>query len=328
VENIFAYVKRSSNQSTNYKCLKIVNILFILVCIIGFIQLIAFPFAFDWYQLFWNFGVHWILPDPHINRLLSLYFDPNFLANILIVAIVGAYYLWSQTTKKRYLISITIFIIALVLTVSRSGILGLFIVMVLLLLNKIGFRRIKLRYLVMLTATLVTTLVLVFTSDWHIFYRIRNLMDDPSALARFYSINLAWQMFISYPFGIGFNMISHYNSTHDVGGGFSGYDASLLVVLVTSGFIGLILIVGGLVLFFVDKETHYTVKILMISSIIMSFLNNLLFYTLWIFPFVLISLLINENERVKKNTTSQTIKIKNDEEIQNNERVTNGSVTR
>ncbi len=102
----------------------------VIVAIVGFVQLATFG---D-FRFMADFG--W---DPHVGRLLSTFYDPNFVAIFLGLGLIinTTFLCYGQIRYRRwhYLIGL-ILLVAMYLTFSRSGILSTALVMILL-----GFRR-------------------------------------------------------------------------------------------------------------------------------------------------------------------------------------------
>ncbi len=88
----------------------------LIIAIAGFIQLIVYPDMGKLEEYGW---------DPHQNRLVSTWLDPNFIAGLLgfmlAIATAGALYAKSFMKKIGIVIIIAIFAVALFLTYSRSG---------------------------------------------------------------------------------------------------------------------------------------------------------------------------------------------------------------
>lgn len=102
----------------------------VIVAVIGFVQLglfgdFRFMTAFGW--------------DPHVGRLLSSFYDPNFVAIYLGLGLIAAtaQILFGQPThRKWYYLLGAVMLMALYFTFSRSGIISVGVAMILL-----GFRK-------------------------------------------------------------------------------------------------------------------------------------------------------------------------------------------
>jgi|GEM_PF-527999 len=104
--------------------LKFVVWCFIIVCLIGVWQLLAYPRAYDFYKLFYNIGVYFPNPDPHNGRLLSTYFDPNYLGAILLIPLAISTMDFLKNGKWISFFQAVLFFATIIWTVSRSALLG------------------------------------------------------------------------------------------------------------------------------------------------------------------------------------------------------------
>lgn len=281
-----------------------VVVCYVIVALIGFIQFKYWPVAYDFYNILRKFGVYLLNPDPHVNRLISTYLDPNFLSTILLLPIsITVAFIIEDKTDIKSIIALAILITAEGLTVSRSGVLGLAIFATLLLLfllfgrNKLNDITINVKVLILIYIIVMCLPIVIYIfKDSRIIERIIYASEDPSALARVSS----WQLGVSlvkdnFFIGIGYNMIGFYtNQTSSITS--FGMDSSLLMVAATTGIIGLFIFLGFITSIFRDmvkirKENFYianTTIAVIIASVIASFFNNLLFYPLWLIPFLLI----------------------------------------
>ncbi|MCQ2387068.1 MAG: O-antigen ligase family protein [Clostridia bacterium] len=295
--------------------LKYINKLYIIVCFIGFFQLVFFPVAFDWYGIFEKIGVDW-QGDPHINRLVSTDFDPNYLSSCLLLGVVVNFYLlknfdlidnkpFSSKCIKRYFI-FAIYIVTILLTKSRSGLVGLIISISIFLLLSVNYNKIKVKYLLLAFILLFAVICLFLFSNISVFVRIRNFASDPSAKARFNSWAKGYEIMVkTYFMGIGYNFYPAYNSlVYDVVNTQSGMgtDSSLELIIITTGIIGLILFSTHLIKLW--KKIPNEIKSVLVASLVISNFNNLLFYSLWVFPFYLIVYIFVLSKREGKNEWS------------------------
>lgn len=208
----------------------------VLLSLLGFLQLIIFP---DFSQLDPSLG--W---DPHHNRLLSTFFDPNFLAAYLVLTLtlIITLFLYAAYPMPKFLLILnflTVFV-ALVLTFSRSGYL-----MFAVTAAVIGV--LKSRKLIVLALILSLTAYLLVP---RVQTRIAGGVDpDDSARFRFESWKRTLVIIKDYPLtGVGFNAYRYaqarygFFSFEEPLGGHSGAgsDSSLLFVFVTTGIFGLL----------------------------------------------------------------------------------------
>ncbi|OGC46952.1 hypothetical protein A3F07_02825 [candidate division WWE3 bacterium RIFCSPHIGHO2_12_FULL_38_15] len=256
----------------------------VIICILGFIQLIILP---DFEVLDPDFG--W---DPHKYRLASTFFDPNFTgAYINLCFILLLYYkldLKGRISKKLFYILLILFLISLLLTFSRSA--------------WLMFSLIVLIYGILKSPKLIIMAGLMAFLAYFAVPRIQTRISgstDPadSAYYRFISWSNAVEISKDNPvIGVGFNAYRYAQLEYgfvspDTLGGHSGAgsDSSLLLVLATTGIIGFVIFLMGLmhplILFFKSKEfIFYTLSFLglMVHSL---FVNSLFFpqiAVLWI----------------------------------------------
>ncbi len=231
----------------------------VTLSILGFIQLYIYP----------DFGAMaekgW---DPHIGRLLSTWFDPNFLGSFfsfilaILAGIFGVYtkqypiFSWNITDNKKnflthynknitliFILITIVLLLALLLTYSRSALLAF--VLPAFFLGIIYFRGL------LLTLSLAIILLLPFSprateritdginSAISLTEKDSMFVPDPTARLRVENmqqgVSLSAENFWT---GIGFNTIRLYKTKNIHSSG--GFDSSLLTTLVTSGIFGLI----------------------------------------------------------------------------------------
>lgn len=221
------------------------------LAVLGFLQLKFFPDFRFMAEIGW---------DPHIGRLLSTWFDPNFLGGFFafILALLGGVFaIWIQKNKKFFLKIFSqnflpillaglagILFLALLLTFSRSALLacgiplfllGVFYFRTLLVLGIIGISILlpfSPRAVERITDG-VDSMVSIVQDEQKIF------LPDPSSRLRIVNfaegIDLAQKNFWT---GVGFNTIREHRKINIHSSG--GFDSSLLTVLVTTGIFGLI----------------------------------------------------------------------------------------
>lgn len=307
------YLKKN-NKILN--SLELINACYLIVCLIGFYQLSFYPVANDWYNIFSIIGVRWY-GDPHINRLVSTDFDPNYLACCLLIGITINLYLWSKNKERRlyYFFSLIIFVISILLTKSRSGLLGLLIVVVLYWWLSINLRNIKLTDVVIFFGIIFIGGYLFLFSNISVFVRIRTMFNDPSALARFSSWKKSFEIIYNTKFiGIGYNYYGSYNEKFYgaiQSNSSAGVDSSLLMLLITTGVLGFILFMIHFVKSY-KLVKHKAIKALMLATLVVCNFNNLIFYSLFLLPFYLIYFNISFYERnyiTKKEFATNTARL-------------------
>lgn len=226
----------------------------VLLALAGFLQLLFFP---DWSQFSY---LGW---DPHKNRLLSTFFDPNFTGIYLVLIInlilLDVFYVRAKEQQRlsrepkhsgelstpEYLRSKIILLLcllfcstALLLTFSRSAWLAMAVsifVWGIFKWHKLLFGAVLVAFLAYFAVPRVQT-------------RIAGGFDpDDSAKLRFQSWNQTWQIAKeNLPLGVGFNTFRYvqaekgYFDWRQPLGGHSGAgsDSSLLFVLATTGVFG------------------------------------------------------------------------------------------
>ena len=293
---------------------------YIIVCIIGGIQLLIFPIAFDYYNILKNMGIYILNPDPHINRLISTYLDPNFLGIILCIPFMLSLSRYMVTRKNKYIFYTIIIVITEIATSSRSGIIAIAISFVVFFISsfKVNEKKIKINkrlFLITLFIFIIITIIIIFYGDKiRVIDRIINFREDGSAQARFLNWKLSFNLISeNLIIGIGYNMLGFVTGNTETIGGF-GLDASLLLIWVTTGNLGLLIyisyftnLIKRILYLRNDKNIYYSSGIIgiLLGSLCASFFNNLLFYPLWFIPMLILSefyiLHYNTNKKECKN---------------------------
>lgn len=235
----------------------------VVVAVVGFIQLVVFPDL----QFLLQFG--W---DPHVGRLVSTFFDPNFVAIFLgsgLIMVLAEILFGTQESRRWYLLISVILLAALYFTYSRSGILSTAVAATL-----VGFRH---SWRAGLTVLVIFTLMIL--SPGRLGGRFGNALEGTT----FTSVNesgnkvtgifstdetgnqriLSWQraakvIRLSPIYGVGYNNFAP--ATAQVGvlrqssdlaaSSAQSSDSSLLSIWATTGLVGLIAWLGlGLSLF-------------------------------------------------------------------------------
>ena len=303
---IAVYFKESGKVR---RALKFTVFCYFLVGVIGIFQYIFYPTAFDWYEIFWSIGVYFPDADPHLGRLVSTYFDPNYLASCLTVPIAILMFFFAEengkffdrSAKKTFgtFFLFLFFLIIIFLTESRSGILGVSVLLFFYLFLT-GFRKNKINLSVFSCLLLIclVALVLVLFSDISVFERIRKVfLGDASADLRFISWKKGFEILTDTLFlGIGYNNYGTYaEMKYGIEFISSGYgnDSSLLLILVTTGIIGFVLFMVHLVDLLRTVKSIKIMLSLTVSALIICNFNNLLFYGLWVLPFYFVNFLLS-----------------------------------
>lgn len=224
-----------------------------LIVILGFLQLRFFP-------SFYEIGLQFAGWDPHIGRLLSTWFDPNFVGGyltfMLSITTALSLYFYQVKNKKLFLVLAGLSIIslaALYLTFSRSAYLCMMAALVILSFFK--------------SRRLLVAGILIFVLGFGLSPRMQqrtvdavismqSLLGfetqkplDPTARFRVESWNQAWEIIGDYPvLGAGYNRYSYelnqrgyeLMSSHAA----NGSDSSILTLWSTMGLFGMLTYLG------------------------------------------------------------------------------------
>jgi len=292
IVNTFNKYKTETKKIIDY-----IIINYMAVCMVGVVQLYFYPKASDFYNIFYKLGVYFPNPDPHIGRLLSTYFDPNYLAQCLSIPLAFSMIYWIKYDKKRYLLSILVIILTIILTVSRSGFLSLGIVLAVIFLLCLKQRKITKKIFCFYVIIGVLTIAALLFSDIRIFDRIVNTTQDKSTISRVDNWSGSLDIIKDNSIiGIGYNMIGFYktevlnlatsNST------MFGSDSSLLLIVMTTGIIGALWCIYALIKYikkiYGKKEESNAIIAIIVAALVGCNFINLLFYVLWLFPFLII----------------------------------------
>jgi len=221
----------------------------VLISILGFLQLTYFP-------SFLELGMDVFGWDPHIGRMLSTWFDPNYLGGYLafvIILFVSVALHFRQTKDRKMFWGISILVliglVSLYLTYSRSAALAFLVGMGILSL-------LKSRKL-LAAAALVALLAFGFSA--RVEERTLDAIDsgkaflgldsqkplDPTAELRVKSWQYATEIIADHPWvGIGYNRYKYEINNRGYGllsdHASSGSDSTLLTLWATSGIFGLL----------------------------------------------------------------------------------------
>ena len=219
---------------------------------------------FFWPDLTFFKSLNW---DPHLNRLVSTFFDPTFTGIIYLIFLIIVF------LKKPFPFRVPILIItyfAITLTYSRSTFLAFFLAFLF-----ISVKKRKPSIFWMTTIILVTTLICLP----HPPGEGTNLKRSSSIKAKVENYKEGFATFLRSPIiGHGYNFLSQVRfpipkeSSHSS----SGFDSSLVTILTTTGFIGLIPFIWGLKKLFTNGKL--TLKTILVSVLIHSLFANSLLY--------------------------------------------------
>ena len=212
----------------------------VILSILGFIQLILFPDFSFMAQYGW---------DPHQGRLLSTWYDPNFLGGFLgfaaviilsrILVSLQEIKTWNRAIIQQYLIwfaGLGVVFGALILTYSRSALLAFLIgvTIVTLLVSRKTF------------VIVVIILSLIIINSPRLQTRIQGAINiDVTASLRIQSWQETLEDIEQNPiFGIGYNTIKYQTIVPSELNSASGRDSSILTMWLTGGIIGLGMFMG------------------------------------------------------------------------------------
>jgi hypothetical protein len=270
--------------------------------IIGYLIYIFFPRS----NQLWSFlSAHGIVfhGDPHTNRFISTYFDPNFYSIIAIIPLLLSLLLYKKTTHFIYLLFALFFIISIFLTVSRSGTASLIILLTYLLTSKllIIFKTRKIKKNTISSILIIFIFILILYPLYSqkintLLGRVANIKYDESAYSRYLSFLFAVDIIKKYSFfGMGYNYLAPYMLSRGMQ---SSVDSSILAAICNFGILFTLIIFFMVFIFLInlykkikslnDTNLSFFVKILYSYLIIVIFfasnLNNILFYFFWILP--------------------------------------------
>ncbi|HTK03426.1 MAG TPA: O-antigen ligase family protein, partial [Alphaproteobacteria bacterium] len=260
---VWNFAKQKTNQTlltNSLLSLSLISALF------GWIQYFTFPDL----KPFFTFG--W---DEHLFRLAGTFLDPTFLGLLTVFGILISIF------KKKWLFAVFL-IISLAFTYSRASYLALFGG-----LFAIGFSQKKLKYVLLLVLSFGVLLTFLPLRG----NVVLNISRSFSAIARVENYQETLKIFQTSPlFGIGFNNMclarqKFIGPSSFLSHSCSGSDSSLLLILATTGIVGLISFLYLSIK--VWKSSDNLFKVLAVSLTIHSIFSNSLFYS-WIMSYVLI----------------------------------------
>ena len=256
----------------------------VVVSLAGFIQLKIFPAIPPSFIAQYGF-------DPHSGRLFALFFDPNLVASVLMLTCLLTFGLYERYHRSSSLVALVIQLAALALTVSRSGMLGLAIAAVFVLLA------LHPRWLI---AVLAVGMIGIFLSTTLWSRIVGGVALDATSRARFASWETAGQVIEVNPIvGVGYN---YYQAATAALGRYTprvgqialaanASDSSLLTIWATTGIFGLLLCVGWLLSLTVSTADRVGVVIL--RGVVIGLIINSLFINSLLYPFVLFLLALS-----------------------------------
>jgi O-antigen ligase len=202
----------------------------VVVALLGFVQLRVLPDFSSMVPKGW---------DPHVGRLLSTWFDPNFVGGFFAFTLLLALGIaWDSRGGVRIalLAAVTVLLAALLLTYSRSAYAGL-------LVGGALFAVLRARILLVIGALIA---IVAFAAVPRIQERVIGVRSvDETTSLRIVSWNNALEVARDHPvFGVGYNayrfaQVSYAFLNDPAEHSAGGSDSSFLTVLVTTGVFGL-----------------------------------------------------------------------------------------
>ena len=275
----------------------------IVLALLGFLQLLFIPNLdnLPGWLASRSFSVGW---DPHQNRLVSTWLDPNFLGAFFVIALP---FLIVRLPSPR--LTSAIIFIALILTKSRGSLLALGLSLILLspliiYPYLLTFPRKKIP-IILLTISLIFLLVtMVITA---IPSRLAGLFTiDPTVTLRAQSLVAAWPLVEINPItGVGYNLYQFAAQKNQLISDFTGHsragtDNSYLTLLITTGLPGLFLFlipVSATIIILIKKRLKNS-NIMALAGLVSlfsllihaNFINSLLYSHLIITIIIIITL--------------------------------------
>ena len=257
-------------------------------------SLIAVSFAtalFGWLQYFIYpdlTSLRYLGWDDHLFRLVGTFLDPGFTSLIIVFGGILSMFSFIKTNKMKFLLLTLFFILSLAFTYARAG-----YVAFALSLFAIGMITKRMRLGISLFIILLG-----------IIYFLPRPLGEGVNLARMYSVSLRVEnykdtldIFKESPvFGVGFNNICLAKKVYLGRGDLeshscSGSDSSLLLILATTGIVGLMVFAGSIIriIRLLPKSYYSNVfLVLLVAVFAHSLFVNSLFYP-WIMGYLAIS---------------------------------------
>jgi len=284
---------------------KFVVVIYFSQMLLGYTIYFLFPNSASFWSYLRKFGIVFS-GDPHIHRFVSSYFDPNYYAAIACLPLILCSFLYSYTRNKIYLLFQILFMISIFLTGSRSGIVTMLAVFLIInykfIYTTIVRWKIKKADIYMMSsifALLLVTFPLYYSNVSKMIARLLSIGSDPSALARLKSFQLGLSILNESPIiGLGYNFAAI--KTLEIRG-LASVDSSLLSTLINFGILPTFIIF--LVFCFWAYNTWVKIRkvfpeafdlffqvlcYIILIVLFTSQFNNVLYYQFWLFPIVMI----------------------------------------
>lgn len=242
----------------------------IFVFLIIFSSIIQFVFYQDLRNLYY---LGW---DPHLRRLFGVFFDTSIAG-----AIYGLIFLFFFL-KNNYFFSI-IFLIFLVLTFSRMSYLSLLITIIFYFLSKKDWKKIVIFLLVFLMIFFISPKNFGQGVGLNRFFSIQSRIED---------YQKAFFIFKKSPvFGFGYNRLKFVKERYRLSEKISqfpnhadfSFSSSFLIILTTTGILGLINFLALIFKLFQKKED---LRIYLIYLLLLSLADNIILHSFIMFLFI------------------------------------------
>ncbi len=260
---LLRWIVYSSLAGVIIQSIKVIPVIGIGTAILGILQYVFIPDV--------RFLEYWGW-DPHYYRIVGTLLDPGFTGLILVLTLV--YLVINKYNKCWWLIVY----LALAFTYSRSSYLAFFTAFSWLSYQKKTWKY----FLISLCLISVTVTVLPRWSDGEGV----KLERTSTVWARIASWKKAWEIFSDNPIiGVGFNTYRYAQKASPESHAGAGSDSSLLLVMATTGIIGLLFYLKYLKKLWVIGKNNLIISTSLIAILIHSFFLNSLFYPavmLWV----------------------------------------------
>lgn len=288
--------------------------IYVFVGILALVIFILFPNSEDLWAILDQHGIV-IHGDPHRNRMLGAYFDPNYFSVIITLPAVFAFAMYAEQRKLIYGILFLFFSSMIVLSESRSGFTtGALILMVWfieLLFRLLNGKTVSIKNIRMLSVLAVFSIFLAFvlaSSVGNLSKRIVDTgSDDESSMNRLRSLQIGHEMFMTQPLlGYGYNfavweLLEKKKNT--------GLDSSVQMILIDFGVI-LSSIIGAAFIYWINKcgrririrfgsssginrFWRLYISYVLVVILFASLFNNILFYPFWEIPVIVLGVYLS-----------------------------------
>lgn len=259
-------------RETVVKCLVMAGL---ISAVFGWLQYLLYEDLRNLYYLGW---------DPHLKRIFSFYFDPNYFGILLVLTmIVMLFHQMRGRISKLFRVPMLLMIfMTLAFTYSRSSFVSL-------VGSSVALSLLKRRYLISLLVIIVLMgTVFILPRPYGEGVKLERMF---SIHERIESYKLALGMFADHPIlGVGFNAVRYAKRTYGISWEYlsashsgAGFDSSLLFVAATTGIIGLSCFL--LFLFHLYENGGLVLKVSLVAVLIHSLFLNSLFYP-WVMVWI------------------------------------------